>query len=80
MRVLQIPIENVLNLVVCAEDFGFQEAWSDFAAMTRWVSDEEIIEYSESILTEGSSYTEEDVESHKERLKTWRDRYCASYK
>jgi hypothetical protein len=76
MRILQIPIETLLNLAVCAEDFGFQEIYGDIASMTGWVSDEEINEFSEAILEEGSSYTQEDVESHKQRLTEWRNQYC----
>jgi hypothetical protein len=81
VRTLNIDLFDILNLVHAAEDFGYARSvlFGAFADMTSFVSDNEIIEYAESFLTEEAQiegYTEEDHASAIEAITCWRNTYC----
>lgn len=81
-RQLTIPLDEILSLVSCAEDYGFSDdvllvAFADMC--DRSVSDEEIAAYAASFLTAESraqGYGEEDAEAVALACTEWRDKYC----
>jgi hypothetical protein len=81
MRSIQIDMAEILSLVHCAGDYGFAKSilLSAFAGMTGFVTDAEILEYSQTFQTpemQSQGYTSEDVDSALETVTEWRDRYC----
>lgn len=78
-REITIPIESILDLISCAEDFGFNDSTlmsNLFKFMGNKLSDEEIKEFAESYLANGSGYGEEDVEMITDTLTEQRNKYC----
>jgi len=80
-RKIETDLETILDLVNCAEDYGFRDdvLFTVFRDMTGWVTDEEIKAYADRFLTpefRAQRYSEEDAESSTLRLTEWRDRYC----
>lgn len=59
---IQVDLDIILNLVVCAEDYGFTTLYGDFAQMTGWVSDEQINDYVHEQYTLSEDYAEEDAD------------------
>lgn len=53
MRVLTVPLDDVLSLAHCAEDYGFADdvLLSALGEMSGHVTDEEIDEYAAGFLT-----------------------------
>jgi hypothetical protein len=80
-RKLSIELDDLLDLVNCAEDYGFaDDVFLDAAAewMGRKLSDAEIEEFAARYLTpemEAKGYSEEDAGSTPESLRAFRDRY-----
>ena len=78
MRKLEIELGNILDLIVCAEDYGFKDdvLFDSFAEMLgRELADAEIEWYARDLEnTEG--YGEEDYESAKETLEEFKNQYC----
>lgn len=72
---IQVYLDTILNLVVCAEDFGFTTLYGDFAQMTGWVSDEQINEYVHEHYTLSEDYAEEDEDNARQALYEWRKSY-----
>ena len=85
MRDVTIDLENILELVHCAEMYGLAKStlMGRLANWTKYVSDEEIEAYAAEYLTEKSKaegYSEEDYEVAIETITEWRNRYCLRYK
>jgi len=81
MRPLTVDLDSVLELVSCADDYGFNRdiLVSAFAEWTGPVSDAEIAEYAAWFLTpeaEEQGYGQEDADEAQERLTEWRDKYA----
>ncbi len=78
MRELKTTSENILSLISCARDYGFEDdilfiAFSDM--LGNKLSSEEIEEYSRGLLLlDGTSL--EDYESVKEILINFKKEYC----
>lgn len=81
-RQLTITLEDVLDMVACAADYGYGNVFLSFCRdCTGWVSDEEIKTHAEGMLKEfDSQYTQEDVEESIRRLTEWRNGYCMELK
>jgi hypothetical protein len=71
---IKLSIHTIINLIICAEDYGFTQLYSDFFQMLdNKLSDSEIEDYIEVYMEQ---YEDEDIESSTEQLKELRDRYC----
>ncbi len=86
MRILRVPLPEVLSIVACAESYGhgndvLLDALADWTGYS--VSDAEIEEYSrESCLSDDArkqGYGEEDYAECIVNLTEWRDRYCTAH-
>ena len=80
MRKIEVDLESILDLINCAEDFGFAKTafFSKMADLTGYVSDNEIHEYANDYLTDemkAHGYTREDYNKAIETLTEWRDKY-----
>lgn len=76
-RILTTDLENILSMIVCADDYGFNNnVVMDFFAglMNRKLTDEEIEGYSKGIL-EDKRYTEEDYAATKSILEGFKRRF-----
>lgn len=78
MRTIETPLDNILSLIACASDYGFEgdvlfTAFRDM--LDSKLSDEEIEAYARSVEAL-DGYTEEDYEEIKERLEEFKDKYC----
>lgn len=83
MRELKIDLSEILDLVSCAQDYGFADdvLMCSLYDFTGDVSDEEIKDFSASFLTpemRAQGYSEEDQEQTAERVTEWRDTYRAA--
>ncbi len=81
MRKLTCDLSDILDLVHCSSDYGFDKAtfFEAMADMTGYVSNEEIQEFADMYLTpenRAHGYCEEDQENALETLTKWRDNYC----
>lgn len=72
---IQVELDTILNLVVCAEDSGWTELHGDFALMTGMVSDGQINTYVYENYTCNEDYAEEDADNARETLYEWRNSY-----
>lgn len=80
MRKVNIDITEILNLITCAEDYGFKSEvlFSSFAAMLEKLSDDEIEEYCSYYTSSAgieAGYSEEDSDNAKEILQQFREDY-----
>lgn len=78
MRKLKIELRDILELITCAEDYGFKDdvLFDSFADMLgRELTDEEIECYARE-LESLEGYGEEDYEDVKERLEEFKEQYC----
>ncbi len=76
MRKIEIDLDDILELVNCAEDYGFANdvLLNAFASFTVEVTDEEIKSYATKLMEE-DGYGQEDYDEAIEVLTTWRDRF-----
>ena len=78
MRIIKTTLENILSLIACASDYGFEDdvLFDAFGEMLDGkLTNEEIENYSRSVeAMEG--YNEEDYEAVKEQLKDFKNKYC----
>lgn len=80
-REIKTALHNILDLVNCAEDYGFQDdvLMTAFRDMTGWVTDEEIEAFVQGFMTpemQAKGFGEEDAEAARTRVTEWRNRYC----
>ena len=79
MRIIKTTLENILSLIACAIDYGFEDdvLFDAFRYMLdSKLTNEEIETYARSVeAMEG--YGEEDYEAIKERLKDFKNKYCS---
>ena len=75
-KTVQVKINDILALVHCAEDYGYTTLYADFAAMTGYVSQDQISSYINQHVKHSDGYTEEDQEQADDVLGKWRDDYC----
>jgi hypothetical protein len=78
MRKIEIEISEILDLVNCAEDYGFEDdvlfdAFAEFLGYK--LSNEEIEIFSKSFLKE-EGYGKEDYNQIKKRLFDFKTKYC----
>jgi len=70
---IELNINTIINLIACADDYGFTTLYGDFFQMLdRKLSDSEIDEYFNIYQEQYDEYED----SSKEDLKELRDRYC----
>ena len=78
MRIIKTTLENILSLIACASDYGFENdvLFDAFREMLDGkLTNEEIETYARSVeAMEG--FTNEDYEEIKERLKGFKNKYC----
>ena len=78
MRIIKTTLENILSLIACASDYGFEDnvLFDAFREMLdSKLTNEEIETYARSVeAMEG--YGQEDYEAIKERLKDFKNKYC----
>lgn len=72
---IQVDLDTILNLVVCAEDYGYTTLYGDFALMTGMVSDKQINDYVDANFVVDEDYAEEDIQNVKDSLTEWRNKY-----
>ena len=79
MRIIKTNLENILDLIACASDYGFERdvLFDAFREMLdSKLTNEEIENYARSVgAMEG--YGEEDYEAIKERLSDFKNKYCS---
>ncbi len=81
-RPVVTDLQNILSLVVCAEDYGYgDDVFMDAIAglVGRWVTDEEVEGYVSQFITPEfvtRGYGEEDAEVKRGIIIRWRDTYC----
>jgi hypothetical protein len=81
-RAISVGLSEILSLIGCAEDYGFQNdvLMDAFATMLgHQLSDEEIEQFASSFLTPemvSEGYGPEDADEQRERLIAWRNGYC----
>jgi len=79
MRIIKTNLENILSLISCASDYGFEDdvLFDAFREMLEGkLTNEEIEKYARSVEAE-DGYDEEDYEAIKERLKDFKNKYCS---
>jgi hypothetical protein len=77
MTTITIDRSEILDLIACAQDYGFADdvLFSAFGEWIVYLSDDEISTFANGLLSiEG--YGEEDVDIVMTRLVEWRDRYA----
>lgn len=81
MRKLKVKLEEVLHLIVCAEDYGHASEVLH-PILAGWIgdalTDDEIESSAASYLTpemRTKGYGEEDADETREKLRAWRSRY-----
>lgn len=77
-RIITTTLNNILSLISCAEDYGFERdvLFDAFRGMLDdTLTDEEIEVYARKVEA-GEGFGEEDYEIIKERLIRFRDKYC----
>ncbi len=78
MRIIKTTLENILSLIACASDYGFEDdvLFDAFREMLDGkLTNEEIEIYARSVESmEG--YGQEDYEAIKKRLKDFKNKYC----
>ncbi len=76
MRTLKVDLQDILDLVVCADDYGHTNdvLMSSLAEFTGVVSYVEIEEFAKELGSQ-DGYGEEDEEEARARLTQWRIRY-----
>lgn len=79
MRIIKTTLENILSLIACASDYGFEDdvLFDAFREMLdSKLTNEEIEIYARSVESmEG--YSEEDYEAIKKRLNDFKNKYCS---
>lgn len=83
MRKVECDLKVILDLICCAEDYGFAKPMllDGLAEITGPVTDAEIIEFAAEFMSlemQEQGYGEEDQQSALERLTEWRDQYARS--
>lgn len=79
MRVIKTNLENILDLIVCANAYGFEHniLFDAFREMLdSKLTNEEIENYARSVELL-YRYSEEDYEATKEQLKDFKNKYCS---
>ena len=79
MRIIKTTLENILDLISCAVDYGFEKdvLFDAFRGMLdSKLTNEEIETYARGVeAMEG--YNEEDYEEIRERLADFKNKYCS---
>lgn len=81
MRSIVVGVSDLLSLVSCADDYGFNDdvlmgTLADW--LGRRVSDEEIELCARKLLDEHNEYSDEDYEACKSKLKAFQHQYCSA--
>ncbi|MCP4355247.1 MAG: hypothetical protein GY793_06370 [Proteobacteria bacterium] len=77
-REIKTDLENILSLIACASDYGFENnvLFDAFREMIgSKLTEHEIEWYARSIEAE-NGYGKEDYEAIKERLESFKNKYC----
>jgi hypothetical protein len=76
LRIITIPLSEILDVVCCAEMYGFQDdvLMSALAYWAESVSDEEIHQFALDY-SQKDGYTEEDYDAIVEKLHWWKEKY-----
>ena len=77
-REIKTDLENILSLIACASDYGFDRdvLFDAFREMLGSNLTEEEIEWYARSIEQLEGYGEEDYEVIKERLKDFKNKYC----
>lgn len=78
-REIKTDLENILSLIACARDYGFEDdvLFDAFREMLgSKLTEAEIEWYARSVEAE-DGYDEEDYEAIKKRLEDFKNKYCA---
>lgn len=78
MRKIEIPLNEILSLISCAEDYAFNSSvlMCAFAKMlNKKLSDEEIENYAKTILNH-PDYGQEEYEEIKDKLIEFKQEHC----
>lgn len=78
MRIIKTTLDNILSLISCARDYGFEDnvLFDAFAAMLNHeISNDEIEKFAKSIESQ-DGYGHEDYKSIKECLIEFKNEYC----
>ncbi|MFA5026048.1 MAG: hypothetical protein WC503_06085 [Candidatus Shapirobacteria bacterium] len=80
MRPITIPLEELLDLLSCAEDYGFDDDifYNFVFSYINPLTDEEIEEFAQTFLTEAAirkGYGEEDYQNIKYKLTKLKETY-----
>jgi hypothetical protein len=78
MRKIKIKLDQILELISCADDYGYQHdvLFDAFGEIIQYnLTDKEIESYARKIEAM-KPYSEEDYEVIKERLAKFKEKYC----
>ena len=78
-REIKTDLENILSLIACAIDYGFERdvLFDAFREMLDSKLTQEEIEWYARSVEELDGYNEEDYEAIKERLECLKNKYCS---
>lgn len=78
-REIKTDLENILSLIACAGDYGFEDdvLFDAFREMLGGKLTEEEVEWYARSVEAKDGYDEEDYEAIKERLADFKNKYCA---
>lgn len=78
MRKIELELDEILELIAVADDYGFGDLKPDFARWIGSLSDIEIEDHASRFLSPEyaeKGYTEEDYDNVKERLELFREQF-----
>ena len=77
-REIKTDLQNILSLITCASDYGFESdiLFDSFRTMLDSKLTEEEIEWYAKSIEELEGYNEEDYEVLKEKLEGFKNKYC----
>jgi hypothetical protein len=78
-REIKTDLENILSLIACADDYGFADdvLFDAFRGMLNSKLTDEEIEWYARLVESEEGYTYEDYEAIKERLASFKNKYCS---
>ena len=78
-REIKTDLENILSLIACAGDYGFADdvLFDAFREMLNSKLTDDEIEWYARLVESEEGYTEEDYEAIKERLISFKNKYCS---
>ena len=78
-REIKTDLENILSLIACADDYGFADdvLFDAFRKMLNSKLTDEEIEWYARLVESEEGYTDEDYEAIKQRLASFKNKYCS---